>query len=90
MALSQISQGKTQDALDDYMKCQNCHVELDNLQVCGKCRDPVNAAYCSKKCQVDHWPVHKKTCGMPDLGVMNLYQRLQYRLARMIAKMPSE
>lgn len=44
-------------------RCCICKVpealEGPKLKRCGKCRIP---CYCSKECQLKHWPVHKKEC----------------------------
>lgn len=40
-------------------KCQNCDLQSDKLLLCGRC----NAVrYCSKDCQVSHYPQHKTDC----------------------------
>ncbi len=45
--------------------CYNCNKSnlssnfQDNLKVCSRCH---RAFYCSRKCQLDHWKKHKKTC----------------------------
>lgn len=38
--------------------CYKCGVNIGHL-VCMRCE---NAAYCSRECQVAHWPEHSKTC----------------------------
>ena len=40
--------------------CSQCHSRLSEpVLKCSKC---LNAAYCNKSCQVDHWKAHKKHC----------------------------
>ncbi len=39
--------------------CVICGKEAKKMQVCATCK---NASYCSKKCQRDNWPAHKKIC----------------------------
>ena len=41
--------------------CNYCreHSEDSKIMLCSKCG---MTQYCSKKCQVDHWPEHKKDC----------------------------
>jgi hypothetical protein len=67
--------------------CNNCGLAASKLLLCSRCKevsrkaneafglcDPSIASYCSKECQVAHWKVHKKECGVPILhpatGVM--------------------
>lgn len=44
--------------LKDIESCKICS-KTENLSKCGKCRA---VAYCSRDCQVAHWPKHKATC----------------------------
>lgn len=40
-------------------KCEHCGLQSDKLLLCGRC----NAVrYCSKECQVSHYPQHKTDC----------------------------
>jgi hypothetical protein len=39
--------------------CQNCQSPTATKK-CSKC---VNMYYCSKECQIKHWPLHKYLCG---------------------------
>jgi len=32
------------------------------IKLCAKCKE---VCYCSKECQSEHWPAHKKTCKKP-------------------------
>ena len=43
------------------MVCANCKAisNKEYFKKCAKCR---SAAYCSKDCQIKHWPVHKTVC----------------------------
>jgi MYND finger len=56
---------KSFDAFTDSMArcaatyCSNTRAEGKKLQACARCG---RAAYCSKACQKQHWPVHKGTC----------------------------
>ncbi|KAJ7759626.1 hypothetical protein B0H16DRAFT_595442 [Mycena metata] len=44
------------------------------LRRCGKCK---TVWYCSKECQSQHWPTHKKSCGKVDgSGIGRLIQNL--------------
>lgn len=49
---------------DNKHRCMQCKKEeptdkKKKLLVCGKCK---SARYCSKECQLKHWPTHKVTC----------------------------
>jgi hypothetical protein len=39
--------------------CLCCLKKVEGTSRCAKCR---TALYCSRECQVKHWPVHKKNC----------------------------
>lgn len=39
--------------------CANCFKRMDVRKICGKCHC---VKYCSRECQKDHWPEHRKTC----------------------------
>ncbi|KAL1742006.1 hypothetical protein HDZ31DRAFT_44209 [Schizophyllum fasciatum] len=41
--------------------CQNCHKSQSEIRLssCSKCR---LSHYCSRECQVAHWPTHKAQC----------------------------
>jgi hypothetical protein len=41
-------------------RCVNCLVCAETMCKCGRC--DVAVRYCSRKCQVAHWPVHKAFC----------------------------
>ena len=43
------------------MVCAYCNTiaNKESYKKCAKCR---HAAYCSKECQIKHWPVHKTVC----------------------------
>jgi hypothetical protein len=39
--------------------CLCCLKEVEGSSRCSKCR---TALYCSRECQLKHWPVHKNIC----------------------------
>jgi len=39
--------------------CLCCLNEVEGSSRCSKCR---TALYCSRECQVKHWPAHKSNC----------------------------
>jgi len=39
--------------------CASCWKTSGSLKVCSRCR---NISYCSKSCQIAHWPIHKPSC----------------------------
>lgn len=39
--------------------CLNCLKTIEGTLTCSRCR---TAKYCNKKCQSEHWPVHKLQC----------------------------
>jgi len=40
--------------------CEHCNKKTkDELKQCGRCK---NVSYCSRECQVAHWPKHKIDC----------------------------
>jgi hypothetical protein len=41
------------------MQCFACKNEFKALKSCARCHAGL---YCSKKCQVEHWPTHKSNC----------------------------
>jgi len=45
----------------EHLNCFNCQCSKHYLEMkkCGKC---YNVCYCSKKCQKEHWKIHKKKC----------------------------
>uniref|UniRef100_R4G8A8 Putative zinc finger protein n=1 Tax=Rhodnius prolixus TaxID=13249 RepID=R4G8A8_RHOPR len=42
---------------DTLQSCMNCHAKANKR--CSKCKQ---ASYCSRNCQVEHWPAHKNVC----------------------------
>ena len=42
----------------DVTRCASCHVECDRSKKCERCR----TVYCSRECQVAHWPEHRAEC----------------------------
>jgi hypothetical protein len=47
----------------DDSKCRQCSKASESLQRCGRCK---TVCYCSKECQVAHWPTHKANCKRPN------------------------
>lgn len=43
----------------DLPVCVQCQEPVQHMSRCSRCRQVV---YCSRKCQVDHWPMHKRLC----------------------------
>ena len=44
--------------------CSACAKPLPKSYKCSRCRAAgIHARYCSKQCQVAHWPVHRAVCG---------------------------
>jgi hypothetical protein len=44
--------------------CSSCLQDLKKSYKCSRCRAfGVHARYCSRVCQVKHWPTHKVACG---------------------------
>lgn len=41
------------------LECDNCFKEYQRLKRCSGCK---SAWYCSKRCQVEHWKIHKEVC----------------------------
>ncbi|KAF8639288.1 hypothetical protein AX17_001599 [Amanita inopinata Kibby_2008] len=54
-----IGKGKGEEAPRAEKKCDGCGAGNARLKNCAKCQV---ARYCSKECQKQHWPTHKKTC----------------------------
>ncbi|XP_041076446.1 uncharacterized protein LOC121295625 [Polyodon spathula] len=50
------------DAQAVAVSCPICKRTLDVMQRCTRCR---KVYYCSKDCQLKHWPLHKTVCGNP-------------------------
>lgn len=46
------------------LKCfdPSCKKDNGSLLKCAGCRIPEPALYCSKACQLNHWPLHKQHC----------------------------
>lgn len=44
--------------------CAHCAVRI-GIKRCGGCPSDSPLRYCSKKCQIAAWPLHKPCCGMP-------------------------
>eukprot|EP00985_Skeletonema_marinoi_P011039 scaffold5207_cov84-Skeletonema_marinoi.AAC.3 len=52
-------------------------VERSTMKCCSRCH---LANYCSRKCQVENWSVHKKFCQQSyQLGILDLYRRNHQR-----------
>lgn len=44
--------------------CTACRHAMDVSYKCSRCKAiSIHARYCSRECQVKHWPVHKAVCG---------------------------
>jgi len=41
---------------------RNCLCCLKEVEGCSRCSQCRTALYCSRECQVKHWPVHKNSC----------------------------
>lgn len=44
-------------------RCLQCQELAERVSKCSRCK---SALYCSRKCQMGHWPVHKVSCKSPD------------------------
>lgn len=42
-----------------HRECRGCSKPTEQPKTCQRCQ---LAVYCSKECQVSHWPIHKKEC----------------------------
>lgn len=44
-------------------KCKSCYIQMTDIKpkICGRC---FQVSYCSKECQVSHWPKHKFSCNL--------------------------
>jgi hypothetical protein len=44
-------------------RCVQCSVCAETMRKCVRCKSPQTAVrYCSKECQLAHWPVHRTFC----------------------------
>ena len=41
---------------------RNCLYCLQKVEGCSRCSKCRTALYCSRECQLKHWPVHKNSC----------------------------
>lgn len=61
------TQTQTQTPTTPQTKCSepSCgKVESDKFLICGGCKKQgLAVAYCSRECQIKHWPTHKQNCG---------------------------
>ncbi|PRW56672.1 SET and MYND domain-containing protein [Chlorella sorokiniana] len=48
-----------QDSVNERHVCSGCGRQAIGLRRCARCKQ---AAYCSRECQVRHWPQHKREC----------------------------
>eukprot|EP00455_Lapot_gusevi_P055110 TRINITY_DN8938_c0_g3_i1.p1 TRINITY_DN8938_c0_g3~~TRINITY_DN8938_c0_g3_i1.p1 ORF type:complete len:187 (-),score=19.87 TRINITY_DN8938_c0_g3_i1:50-610(-) len=44
--------------------CENCGESGKKFKKCSRCQ---SCWYCSKECQISHWPTHKSTCQPRDV-----------------------
>ena len=45
-------------------RCTHCGTCKEKMRKCAKCKDSkLSVRYCSKECQLAHWPAHKAFCG---------------------------
>ena len=42
-----------------WRQCANCGIKWEKMKKCGRCKQK---HYCSKECQLEAWPEHKKVC----------------------------
>ena len=54
-----ISNGKDMIGFPLYRACNYCDTTDGDMERCSRCK---RTTYCSKKCQVAHWKIHKKGC----------------------------
>jgi len=54
--------------------CLCCLKEVEGSSRCSKCR---TALYCSRDCQLKHWPVHKNIC--QDSNKEDSYEKLSMK-----------
>jgi len=47
------------DSSSSNRSCLHCLKKVEGSSRCSKCR---TALYCSRECQLKHWPVHKNVC----------------------------
>ncbi|KAL0477731.1 ubiquitin carboxyl-terminal hydrolase [Acrasis kona] len=48
---------------DDEEKCHTCSKVESESEPLRRCTQCMRTKYCSRECQVEDWPQHKKTCG---------------------------
>ncbi|XP_064615529.1 uncharacterized protein LOC135479570 [Liolophura sinensis] len=53
------SQDTSKDSMNGGQRCAYCNTNVGQLKSCTRCR---TTAYCSKSCQLGHWPKHKANC----------------------------
>jgi len=51
--------GSRYKELFDLKTCCNCNIPFENLKKCMRCE---SVKYCTKRCQKEHWPHHRKHC----------------------------
>ena len=60
---------KSKNTTVAFYKCAGCDNLGADFKVCSKCK---MAKYCSASCQKEHWPEHKKACGVLSLNYLGL------------------
>ncbi|KAL4440175.1 hypothetical protein ABPG75_003176 [Micractinium tetrahymenae] len=58
-AMRQAAQQEQEDAVQAAMRCDACGQTAAGLQRCARCR---RVQYCSRACQLAHWPDHRAEC----------------------------
>ena len=56
---AQLWVARNSSATGAHRECRGCSKPTEQPKICERCR---MAVYCSRECQVSHWPMHKKEC----------------------------
>nr|GAT48226.1 predicted protein [Mycena chlorophos] len=63
--------------------CEHCNLcvpkKQGKLDTCGRCKC---VRYCSRQCQIAHWPIHKKLCRSPEQLAAEGHTAQEQRLAQ--------